>query len=161
MQFVARRCARSVYVLIAQQILWVAEPPRVQCCSLCSVVHCTAQCIQHRVGQCSVNVDSHRTLCFVFMSVDPGHTLIYQHIQLYNKSILQNSSALFHFVYSECVSDVCLIIYIAETDVRQLSLKNRFWISNMVCLVTRERRVRQPIILFPNIGTNESANNNF
>ena len=46
------------------------------------------------------------------------------YIQLYNKSILK-TSALFHFFYSECVSDVCLILYIAETDVRQLSLKKR------------------------------------
>ena len=95
-----------VYVLIAQQTSGIAElPPRAQCCSLCSVVHCTAQCIQHRVGQGSVNLDSHLTLCFVFMSVDPGHTLhipTYKfYIQLYNKSILQTSSALFHFVYSE------------------------------------------------------------
>ena len=83
----------SVNVLIAQQISGVAEPPRVQCCSLCSVpLHGTAQCIQHRVGQCSVNVDSHLTLCFVFMSVDPGHTL---HLYERYSSTLQNISATF------------------------------------------------------------------
>ena len=50
-----------VYVLIAQQTSGIAEPPRVQCCSLCSVLPCTALCIQHRVGQGSVKVDSHLT----------------------------------------------------------------------------------------------------
>ena len=120
-----------VYVLIAQQTSGIAElPPRVQCCSLCSVVHCTAQCIQHRVGQGSVNLDSHLTLCFVFMSVDPGHILIYQHMKFIFNFITNQSfkppQPYFIFFYSECVSDVCLILYIAETYVTKLSLKNGF-----------------------------------
>ena len=144
-----------VYVLIAQQTSGIAELPlRVQCCSLCKVVHCTAQCIQHRAGQCSVNIDSNLTHYVLSSCQSIQATLfIYQHIitnqffkppQPYFILSILNFQIFIHPKHSSfntscfhiymngilapykislppfLVSDVCLILYIAETDVRQL-----------------------------------------